>query len=99
MTLPVFSFLYSSDDMIEFKNISKHYVLKGQTLRALDQINLEIPAGSIFGIIGYSGAGKSTLIRLINLLERQPKGRLLSIKLISRLWMHVHYVRNVQILA
>jgi len=63
--------------MIEFKNISKHYELKGQTIRALDQINLEIPAGSIFGIIGYSGAGKSTLIRLINLLERPNQGQVI----------------------
>ncbi|TCB52322.1 ATP-binding cassette domain-containing protein [Acinetobacter sp. ANC 4779] len=63
--------------MIEFKNISKHYQLKGQTIRALDQINLEIPAGSIFGIIGYSGAGKSTLIRLINLLERPNEGQVM----------------------
>ena len=63
--------------MIEFKNISKHYQLKGQTLRALDQINLQIPAGSIFGIIGYSGAGKSTLIRLINLLERPNAGQVI----------------------
>ena len=63
--------------MIEFKNISKHYQLKGQTIRALDQINLEIPEGSIFGIIGYSGAGKSTLIRLINLLERPNEGQVI----------------------
>ena len=63
--------------MIEFKNISKHYQLKGQTIRALDQINLVIPEGSIFGIIGYSGAGKSTLIRLINLLERPNEGQII----------------------
>ncbi|NNH25184.1 methionine ABC transporter ATP-binding protein [Acinetobacter terrestris] len=63
--------------MIEFKNISKHYQLKGQTIRALDQINLEIPEGSIFGIIGYSGAGKSTLIRLINSLERPIEGQVI----------------------
>jgi D-methionine transport system ATP-binding protein len=63
--------------MIEFKNISKHYQLKGQTIRALDQINLVIPDGSIFGIIGYSGAGKSTLIRLINLLERPNEGQII----------------------
>ena len=63
--------------MIEFKNISKHYQLKGQTIRALDQINLQIPDGSIFGIIGYSGAGKSTLIRLINLLERPNDGQVI----------------------
>ena len=63
--------------MIEFKNISKHYELKGQTIRALDQINLSIPEGSIFGIIGYSGAGKSTLIRLINLLESPNQGQII----------------------
>lgn len=63
--------------MIEFKNISKHYQLKGQTIRALDQVNLQIPDGSIFGIIGYSGAGKSTLIRLINLLERPNEGQVI----------------------
>lgn len=63
--------------MIEFKNISKYYQLKGQTIRALDQVNLQIPDGSIFGIIGYSGAGKSTLIRLINLLERPNEGQVI----------------------
>lgn len=63
--------------MIEFKNISKHYQLKGQTIHALDQVNLQIPDGSIFGIIGYSGAGKSTLIRLINLLERPNEGQVI----------------------
>ncbi|AWL28882.1 ATP-binding cassette domain-containing protein [Acinetobacter defluvii] len=63
--------------MIEFKNISKHYDLKGQTVRALDDINLQIPNGSIFGIIGYSGAGKSTLIRMINLLERPTQGQVI----------------------
>lgn len=63
--------------MIEFKDILKQYELKGQTLHALNQINLSIPTGSIFGIIGYSGAGKSTLIRLINLLERPSSGQII----------------------
>ncbi|POU26379.1 MULTISPECIES: methionine ABC transporter ATP-binding protein [Acinetobacter] len=63
--------------MIKFKDISKQYELKGQTLHALNRINLQIPTGSIFGIIGYSGAGKSTLIRLINLLERPTSGRVI----------------------
>jgi len=75
--LPVFSFCTVFDAMIEFKDISKHYELKGQTIRALDNINLTIPDGSIFGIIGYSGAGKSTLIRLINLLERPTQGQVI----------------------
>jgi D-methionine transport system ATP-binding protein len=75
--LPVFHLYIVLGNMIEFKNISKHYQLKGQTVRALDQINLTIPDGSIFGIIGYSGAGKSTLIRLINLLERPNEGQMI----------------------
>lgn len=42
---------------------------------ALDDINLDIGAGEIFGIIGMSGAGKSTLVRCINLLERPTEGK------------------------
>lgn len=41
---------------------------------ALDDINIEIADGDIFGIIGMSGAGKSTLVRTINLLERPTSG-------------------------
>lgn len=74
--MPVFLLFKAFDDMIQFKDISKHFELKGQTVKALDQINLEIPAGCIFGLIGYSGAGKSTLIRLINLLERPSQGQI-----------------------
>ena len=85
--------------MIQFKNISKHYQLKGQTINALDQINLKIPEGNIFGIIGYSGAGKSTLIRLINLLERPTQGRSSSIRKTLLQWMRVRFVKNVQISA
>ena len=41
---------------------------------ALEDINLEIKSGEIFGIIGMSGAGKSTLVRCINFLERPTQG-------------------------
>ena len=41
---------------------------------ALRNINLTIPDGAIYGIIGMSGAGKSTLVRCINLLERPTEG-------------------------
>ena len=45
--------------------------------RALDDINLEILKGEIFGIIGLSGAGKSTLVRCINYLETPTAGRVI----------------------
>lgn len=41
---------------------------------AVDDVSLEIPAGSITGIIGYSGAGKSTVLRLVNALEKPTSG-------------------------
>ena len=43
-------------------------------VQALRDINLTIPDGMIYGIIGMSGAGKSTLVRCINLLERPTEG-------------------------
>jgi D-methionine transport system ATP-binding protein len=59
--------------MIEFKNVTKTFL--GKTpVHALTRVNLSIPAGEIFGVIGQSGAGKSTLLRCINMLERPDSG-------------------------
>ena len=55
--------------MIELKYLSKTFQMKDGAVKALQNINLTIPDGSIYGIIGMSGAGKSTLVRCINLLE------------------------------
>ena len=60
--------------MIQFRNVSKTFQTKKQTVQALKNINLTIRDGDIFGIIGYSGAGKSTLLRCINQLERPSEG-------------------------
>lgn len=59
--------------MIEFENVTKTFSGK-KTVHALKGVNLTIPAGEIFGVIGQSGAGKSTLIRCINMLERPDSG-------------------------
>lgn len=61
--------------MIRLEQIYKTYVSGSKKITALDDINLEIAAGEVFGIIGRSGAGKSTLIRLLNLLERPSQGQ------------------------
>jgi hypothetical protein len=58
--------------MIRLVNVNKQY---GE-LQAVDNISLEIPSNTIFGIIGKSGAGKSTLVRLISLLERADSGEI-----------------------
>jgi len=60
--------------VIEIKYLSKTFQMKDGAVKALQNINLTIPDGSIYGIIGMSGAGKSTLVRCINLLERPTGG-------------------------
>lgn len=63
--------------MIEIRNLSKAYSMGGGQFTAIEDINLTIQDGDIFGIIGMSGAGKSTLIRCLNLLERPTAGAIL----------------------
>ena len=60
--------------MIEIRGLSKTFSAAGGTVDALKNINLTVPDGDIYGIIGMSGAGKSTLVRCINLLERPTDG-------------------------
>ncbi|QIZ10475.1 methionine ABC transporter ATP-binding protein [Priestia megaterium] len=60
--------------MISIKNVQKIFPSKQGQLRAVDDVNLEIQEGEIFGVIGYSGAGKSTLIRMLNGLELPTDG-------------------------
>lgn len=68
-----------AEPLIQIEHVYKTYEgSKGEpTHEALKDINLEIPKGSIFGIIGQSGAGKSTLVRCINLLERPTSGKII----------------------
>ena len=56
--------------MITLENVTKVYQTKSGPITAMDDVDLQIKEGEIFGIIGYSGAGKSTLIRTLNGLEK-----------------------------
>jgi D-methionine transport system ATP-binding protein len=60
--------------MIVLRNISKVFDNGKAALTAVDNVNLTIEQGQVYGIIGYSGAGKSTLIRLLNGLEKPSAG-------------------------
>ncbi len=62
--------------MIELRGVSKTFHGERQ-VHALRGVDLKIPAGKIYGIIGQSGAGKSTLIRCINGLERPDEGEII----------------------
>lgn len=63
--------------MIEFQDVSKLFTSKNKEVVALQNVDLTINEGDIFGVIGFSGAGKSTLLRLVNLLERPTSGAVL----------------------
>ena len=58
----------------ELHNVSKVFKNEGREFKALNDVNLEIYEGEIFGIIGMSGAGKSTLVRTLNRLEEVSEG-------------------------
>ena len=60
--------------IIKIKNLKKVFKSDKVENVALQDINLEIEKGEIFGIIGLSGAGKSTLVRMINYLEKPTEG-------------------------
>lgn len=56
--------------LIEAASLTKKY----KNFKALDDLNLHVPVGSIYGLIGKNGAGKTTLIRLICGLQKVDSG-------------------------
>ena len=62
---------------IRIEGLRKTYAAQGSApaKEALKGIDLDIPAGSIFGLLGPNGAGKSTLINILAGLVRKTAGR------------------------
>ncbi len=63
--------------LVALRNVTKTYPAPDRTgapVVAIDQVDLEVEPGDVYGIIGYSGAGKSTLVRLVNALEPATSG-------------------------
>jgi ABC-type multidrug transport system ATPase subunit len=63
--------------MIELENVSKRYGRRGAGARALHDVTLHVPAGSVWAVVGPNGAGKSTLLSLILGFIRPSTGRVL----------------------
>lgn len=64
------------DNAIEIKNLSKIYSGSGKEpdKKALDNVSLSIPRGSLFALLGPNGAGKSTMINIIAGLVKKTSG-------------------------
>lgn len=57
---------------VELSGVSRHF----GTVKAVDQVNLDIPEGEFFGMLGPSGSGKTTCLRLIAGFEQPTAGHL-----------------------
>ena len=62
-------------NQIEIRGLKKYY--KGQTIKALNGIDLDVRKGEVIVIIGPSGCGKSTFLRSLNLLEMPTDGKVI----------------------
>jgi ABC-2 type transport system ATP-binding protein len=60
-------------NILEVKNVSKHYAAH----KALDDVSISVPQGSIYGLLGPNGAGKTSLIRIITQITRADEGQVL----------------------
>ena len=62
----------AQDAAVALRGVSKHY----GALHAVDGVDLDIPRGEIFGLIGHNGAGKSTLFKMMLGLVPATQGSL-----------------------
>ncbi len=60
--------------MIKLDNISKIYRTQGETIRALDGVDLNIAEGEFVAIMGRSGSGKSTMLNILGCMDKPSSG-------------------------
>ncbi len=61
-----------SESVLTMNQVEKRY----RNVPVLQDITMEIPRGSIYGLVGSNGAGKSTLMRLISGQTRIDRGEM-----------------------
>lgn len=63
-------------DMIRLEHVQKTYRRGSETIAALSDFNLAIPAGAFIAVVGPSGSGKSTLLNLVGCVDKPSHGTL-----------------------
>lgn len=64
--------------MIKLENLTKQFSQKqGQMLKAVDNVNLNVPEGEMCVLLGPSGCGKTTTLKMINRLITPSSGTIL----------------------
>ncbi|WP_010296919.1 ABC transporter ATP-binding protein [Clostridium senegalense] len=64
------------DEILQVKNVSKEYGIRGFRTKVLENINLNVKKGDFIAIMGPSGAGKTTLLNLMSTLDNPSKGEI-----------------------
>lgn len=64
----------ATQPLIEVRGLTRLYTMGGETVRALDDVDLSINSGELVAIIGQSGSGKSTLMSLLGCLDTPTSG-------------------------
>ncbi len=64
----------SSDEVVRLDDVTRHYLVGDETVRALDGVSFSIKRGSYWAIMGPSGSGKSTMLNILGCLDRPSSG-------------------------
>ena len=59
---------------INLRSVTKSYSRGGETLRVLDELDLDIDGGTYYALMGPSGSGKTTLLNLVGGLDQSNSG-------------------------